>query len=305
MPRYLKIGKESTFNEAVAGTLAIPIISENFKLEQGFIRARTVAARYLEISQPGPKSVKGGFEFYPNYKNVGLILKAFFGSETVTQQETTTAYLHEFTPATGYTLPSLTVRVGLDDVAEKIISGYAIDSLKFEISPAELLKLTVDGIGAEETTGAIGTATFESGVITPADVSMTLGGSAVSVEKFSITMKNNLREAHQLGSRVLPRVEAGELEITGEFTIRFLNTDELNDFLNATRKTLQVKFEGDTIEGDYKYYLQIDVDSIEYDAGDANINMQERLVEDLSFTAVKGTGDIIKISLQNTDSSEY
>jgi len=306
MIRYLKIGKESEYGTPVDGAYVIPITSESLKLSQGFIRARTVASRWREISIPGPKSVGGGWKQFVNYKNVGLILKAALGGESVSNP-TSGVWLHEFSPVNSNELPSLTVRVGID-VAEKIVSGYGVDKLSFEISPTDPLTLSVDGVGRDESIGELdqNPAFITQGYISPADASVKVGGVEVEVESLKLEIENNLAsDHHQLGSRLLPRVEVGELEVRGELTVRFLSTSHLNDFLDCARKKLEVRFDGEEIADGYGYFLEFVVDSMEYDSGDANIDRQERLVQDLKFTAVKGDGPILLVRLQNDEESEY
>ena len=57
MARYIRIGKETVFDTSVAGVYDIAGIGDSLKLNQGFIRSRTVDVRDLRRSVAGPKVV--------------------------------------------------------------------------------------------------------------------------------------------------------------------------------------------------------------------------------------------------------
>ena len=306
MARYLKIGKESAYNTSSAGTYTLAAVSESIKLNQGFIRSRTVDFRDLRRSVGGPKVVDGGWEQYVNYLNIGLILKALMGSEAVANPAGT-AYTHTFTPNALGSLPSLTVRLGLHGVTEKIATGYGVDSVKFEAAPGEYLKATVSGVGADLATGTVDAApTFDSQAYATITDTFTIGGTAATPEKFSLTVKNNVKSDHHvITTRTLPRLEAGEFDVSGEMDIRFTSGTHMTDFLNATRRELIAKWQGALIAGSEYNQLTFTVDNIEYDVDDAYVDRQERIVEGLKFTGVKGTDDVLTIVLENTDTAAY
>ncbi|MCP8307956.1 MAG: hypothetical protein H3Z53_02330 [archaeon] len=309
MARYLGIGKESTYGTPVAASYYIPIISENLKLEHGYIYPETVAYRELDKVIAGKKLVTGGWEQYVTYdKGIGLILKALLGGETKTNPATGVAN-HVFKKAAS--LPSLTARVGLHDVTEKILHGIGVNELTLELVAGELLVCTVDCVGEDESTGTLSTPTFSTQDFIDFSkiTTFTLSGTAVTPERLSLTIRNNIdTEAFVLGSRLLPRLEPTRIEVEGEMDIRFLSTAHLDDFLASTKKDLQVILRGPQI-GATGYYneLQIDCDEIIYDVGDAYIDRQERIVQGLKFTAIRDTtsAEPIIITLQNDEDVEY
>jgi len=308
MARYLGIGKESVYGTPVAAQYYIPIISESLKLEHGYIHPETVAYRELDKVVAGKKLVTGGWEQYVTYdKGIGLILKALLGSETKTNPTTGVAK-HEFKKAAS--IPSLTVRVGLHDVKEKILEGIGINELTFELIAGELLTCSVDCVGEDESTGTLGTPTFSTQDFIDSSKINTfkLDTNSVTPERFTITIRNNIdTDAYQLGARTLPRLEPTSLEVEGEMDIRFLSTSHLDDFLNSTKKDLQVILRGPVITGGYYNELQIDCDEIIYDAADAYIDRQERIVQNLKFTAIRDatSGEPVIITLQNEEDTDY
>ena len=308
MARYLGIGKETTYGTPVAASYYMPIISESLKLEHGYLFPETVAYREFDRVVPGKKLVTGGWEMYVTYdKGIGLILKALLGGETKTNPTTGVAS-HVFKRASS--IPSLTARVGLHGVTEKIVSGLGINELTFELEAGDFLRCSVDCVGRDETTGTLSTPTFSTQDFIDASkvVTFKLDTADVTPERFSLTIRNNIdTDAFELGSRTLKRLEPTGFEVEGEMDIRFLTTSHLNDFLNSTKKDLQVKLQGPLITGTYYNELQIDCDEIIYDAGDAYIDRQERIVQNLKFTAIRDptSNEPIIITLQNTENVEY
>ncbi|MEM3708828.1 MAG: phage tail tube protein [Nitrososphaerales archaeon] len=308
MARYLGIGKESTYGTAVNASYYMPIISENLKLEHNYIFPETVAYREYDRVIAGKKLVIGGWEMFVTYdKGIGLILKALLGGETYSSP-TTGVGLHVFKRASS--LPSLTVRVGLDDITEKVLTGIGINELSLELVAGELLKISIDAVGRDETIGSVGSPTFSTQDFISADkvITFKLDTTDVVPERFSLTIRNNINEDEfGLGSRLLQRLTPQKFEVEGEMDIRFLSTSHLNDFLNSNKKDLQVKIQGPLITGSYYNELQIDCDEIIYDAGDAYIDRKERIVQNLRFKAIKdpSTLEPIIITLQNNETSAY
>jgi len=308
MVRYLGIGKETTYGTPVAATYFIPITSESLKLEQNYLYPETVACRELFRAIAGRKLVTGGWEQNVTYdKGIGLILKALLGGETKTNPATGVA-LHTFRRAAS--IPSLTARVGLHGVVEKILHGVGINELTLELVAGELLSASVDCVGEDETTGAVGTPTFSTQDFIDASkvVTFNLNGTAVTPERFSLSIRNNIdTDAFVLGTRLLPRLEPAKFEVEGEMDIRFLATSHLDDFIASTRRDLAVVIRGPLITGTSFNELRIDCDEIIYDAGDAYIDRQERIVQNLKFTAIRdpSTAEPIIIALQNDEDVVY
>ena len=305
MARYGKFGKESVYGTPVAGSVTVPIIKESLSLKHGSIRSKTVDSRALTKSVGGPKLVGGGWEQYLNYANCGLSLAAVFGSEAYSSPDTGVG-LHKFT-YNALTLPSLTARIGLHDVKEKICHGIGIDTFKLEASPDDFLKAIFGVVGEDITDDTVDAApSFSTQDYATVTNTFTLAGSAATPENLEITVKNNLKKNnHNITSRTLPRLELGELDITGKMSIRFLAATHLDNFLAGTRVKLIAKWQGALITGTSYNFLQVTLDSIEYDASEAFVDKQKRLVEDLPFTVVKVGTDIIEVQLQNTDTASY
>jgi len=313
MARYLGLSKETVMGTAVAATDYMPIIKESLALSQGYVRPVTVQNRAKLAVIKGQQLVEGDFEALYHPKNLGgwgQVINGFFGSDTVTSKQAGAVGSHVF--KVGTTIPSLTLRIGVDAVTEEIYDGNGIDTLTFEQSASDPLHVTAHAVGQNMATGAIGTPVWQSessqSVFTQDLITtFTVGGSAASPQKFKVTMKNNLeKKSHELKSRNLPRHEPKGVEVTGEMDIRFLTTTHLTNFLNSTTQAIDAIWTGAIIAGTDAYSLEINIPNVTYDAGDAMINAQELVVQGLKFEAVIGSGtDVVVVTQQDNRASAY
>lgn len=311
----MRIGKESSY-----GTLAsnlnthIRIISESLKYNPGLTYHRTVeGGRLLQTKQLGKANVTGSIDLYPVYdKGLGELLLACFGTATSSLVSgSTTTYRHVFTPKMSIKdspWPSYSLEVGLDDVVAKQILGAVVESLAFDVEAGDFLGVTAEVYAAREQKAPLYTGTLEYSTLNyihSADVAtQTIDGSEVKLEMFSLEVKNNFPEGYKFGSRYPQEIDVGPLEVSGELAIRFLTDTHFDDFLSSSEQSLVLKFEGPETESGYRYQLQFELPRIVYDAGDANINEQDRLVQNISFTALEHSSEgLIKITLQNKQPS--
>lgn len=314
MGRYCLLRKESTYGQWDVSGLAssLRILSESLKLDTGLTYHRTVeGGRLLQTKQLNRKNVEGSLELHPVYdKGLGELLLMCLGSVSSVQQGGSTAYRHTFTPKASIKTsawPSYSIEVGLDDVASKRVVGAVVESLAFDVEAGDFLGLTPEIYASDEskvTLGTVGTLSTLDYIHAGDVVTQSVDGSPVKLEHFSLEVKNNFPEGYQFGSRKPQQIDVGPLEVTGEMAIRFLSATHLDDFLASNEKAVAVKFQGPTISGSYKYELELDLPRVVYDAGDANLKEQERLVQSLKFTALEHSSNgLIKVYLQNTVTS--
>ncbi|MCX8192033.1 MAG: phage tail tube protein [Nitrososphaerales archaeon] len=312
MVRYFKMGKESSYAQLPTSlNVGVRILSESLKLKPGLEYIRTVeGGRVIQTKQISKVSVEGDIDFYPVYdKGLGEFLLACLGSVNTTQVATG-VYRHEFTPKMSIKTspwPSYSFEIGLDDVVSKQILGAVVESLAFDVEAGDFLGVTASIYAAREQKAALGSPAPYSTLdyIHAGDVvTQTIGGNAVKFESFSLEIKNNFPEGYKFGSRYPQEIDIGPLEITGEMSIRFLNDAHFDDFLASNERAIVLRFQGPLITTGYNYYLEFNLPRVVYDAGDANINEQERLVQTLEFTALEhSTQGIIKVTLQNNQAS--
>jgi len=314
MPRYLRLGKETSFGSLAASfSRWLPILSESLELTRDVEYEESVAYRAPMMAFRKGEIVEGDIEYYPAYGDIGELLHAFFGQVTTSQPDGVNApntYQHEFTPADAMSI-SYSIEVGLDTVTAKQVLGAAVNELNFAVEGPGPLKLTAGILGQKLQTGSLASGpTYEAEKILGSQATAYLGDketdptSPIQILSLELVLNNNFADdVFEVGSYNIPALIPKTLEISGRFSARFADSAKLTDFLNATEKALKIKFSNGLIESTYNYELEIVLPRINYDAFSAEINGQDLIVEDVEFTALKPASgtvlDPIKVILQN------
>lgn len=316
---YTRIFKETTFNVRPGSPTFTDheILSESLVIEHGYEYLRTTKDRRLITDKiKGPKRVTGSILLNFQFDRIGQIIKAALAKETVTQPDSVgdpTVYSHKFVHEDdpSVTLPTYGIDIGVEGVRERRVSGFAVNRLSLDWEGAGGVAVTAETLGADETHAALftGSLTYSSVAwLTGADItSFQINAAEVTPERFSLTINNNYPGVHAFKKRTLPKIEFGQLEVTGEMSIRFDSNTHMADFIDETERDVYIKFQGAGIGASTrKYELEIDVNRILYDAGDAHLDQQSRVVQNLPFTALKpSTGDFFALILQNITSGAY
>ena len=126
MPRYLGLGKESSFAQAATISRYVDPITFSLTPEKEPIIQRTVASRSPVMFYSGKLVVTGEVEV-PLYPDVlGDFLLMLLGKVSTSQPDPTNApsvYQHEFTPIEkDETPPTYTLEAGMDSIARKILN---------------------------------------------------------------------------------------------------------------------------------------------------------------------------------------
>ena len=183
---------------------------------------------------------------------------------------------------------------------EKRYVGCLVDGLSLDVADGGPLGLSWDIIGRPFTAAAIGSAVVSGSqdYLTHAQLAtFQLDAQSYNNRLLSMTMKNNMQDAFEGGSRNLARGEFGPLDITGELGIRYTTQGILDDFLAETARKLTATFTGGTL-GAGNYQLKIEIDHVVLKAAGAHINKQEQVVQTVPFEAKQnGTNPIIQATL--------
>jgi len=307
MPRYLGLGKQSGFGTAVSPTKFIDVNTVNVAPAEDKTFPVTVSYRGPVSWFPGPKYSEPEAEsfIWPEGGHEH-VFRAFFQSVTTTTLDATNGvYQHVYTPANlGASVTYYTFEVGYDNLTAARVPNAVVGSLEFSFTPEEPPMLSFSAVGGFPTTVSQATPSYPA--VRPfnnGDIDAKIGGTTVQLQELTIELSNSLERRHDL-TAALRAIDFQEIEVGGSFSARFLNTDHLNRFLNATETSLQVVLTGPVAGGTYNYKLQIDLPRIIYETWDVEVSGAELLVEDVDFIAVKPSADAIaKITLVNKVSS--
>lgn len=284
--------------------------------------------RYRQLGLKAEGSVE--FNVYPegggDKAGIGLLLKHTFGAITSGTYSGAGTYLHTFIPndnlygnlsagtrwgaGTGKVY-GITCHIGREDDAGTIrdypFLGNRIKSVSFSCGAGEELKSTVNlvaRVGKAHGTALTVSfptmspfmwkdATFQIGVNEAG-----AGGTERTIDAFSISMDNNLKEVFTLGTNVLGRVVPnGQRKVSGSYSAPFYGwmRSEYDKWVAGTPSAINMAFTSGA------YRLEFRCPNIYYTGKAPNVgNMDEQIVE-MPFEVLVSTNFDIKAFLVNTD----
>ncbi|MBS7627034.1 hypothetical protein KEJ51_08410 [Candidatus Bathyarchaeota archaeon] len=304
--RYLGVGEESTFGTAVTANKFKDVISENLRLDKRYLFPDTVRGRAVFKKLPGPVIVRGEVVMLLASEPDTKFFYWGLGSKS-TEQLATGVYQHTITPAD--TVKSFTARVGAEQF-ERVIPGCIIDTMTVEAVAGETATTTLSIVGANESKTTIGTPSF--GAVSELNFSgatVTIGSSTASYcRAFRLRVNNNIAidRMYALGSQTMKRMEVGRRVVDGSLDLQFADSTEYDRFLAGQDFTLNVKLEGDTISGDYKHTVEIDLPKVIYTSDTAPLLTRRdpiRITAPFRAMFDSTSGYDIAVKVTNTESS--
>jgi len=323
--RYLGLAKEETYGTKKAPTKFYGFLREGVRDSHEFIDVEAAAGRALSRRIAGPWSVEGDIEVFFQ-EDMKIFLEGLCGKdshkETTETVDTTTAYVHTFTPQSWFDGYTLEIYPGLKLSDARYVTGAVFREATFEAPAREPLtaRFSVRGhdtqLAEKTATPTISTATafiFYRGEFSAAE---TLLGKTYRprVEAFRLTHTNDLPDdLYVLFDRGYRGDAAtGPLNVTGELDVSFADWSLFKKFLGSSEATspleepttykLDLYFYGSTITGAYKRYLRIYMPRIQLDAAECSIDRRERIVYGLRFTALYDSvaGYSIRYTIRDT-----
>lgn len=311
--RFVGLGKEVAYGGDVALTEFISAIDENTALDNAVIADFEMGTRGKPKPAPGPFKATGGFKFFVEPENCGLLLLALMGTETPSTIETG-VYKHAFKISS--TPQYLTMGIGTGVVAaQKTFPGYAVKKVKLSCAPRQKLLAEVDGFGKTINLDALASPSFStkqpfhwvhaSGKIATV--------ANADIQAMTVEIENHWKEdEYTLGSRTLRKATLQGITVKGTMDILFDAKTQMELFLGAaaatqpaatlTKQRLDLNFTHDTLAGATKFF-EFNIILLEtlYNIHKANITKQDRTIENLEFECYAPTaGEQVEIDLQNT-----
>lgn len=241
---YLLAGEESTFNTPVSVNKSLGFISNaSIDANNNIIDVRSIGSREAEVLLGGQfevnMTVDGTF-------NSGALMEMFFGQSTDT--ETTGDYKHTFIDDDGSetvanTILSYTIQPNFNSSSDVTLTlgGCKVNTLDLSMELGGVAEYSSEIFATDVDTGTTA-GTQVSTTTTPltfAQASISTGDeeseSALSeVQSFNISFNNTLERVGGIGSRLTQEMVVGNLEVTGDFTMKFQNKDEFERFLGGS-----------------------------------------------------------------------
>jgi len=315
---HLGLKQESEYGaEATPPVVFGDISSESFRMDNGALRPATAnGTRFARRTYPGAVTASGGMTL--DMKPEGItpwLLKGLFGRVESALVEDG-VYEHKFAPAQTPDLPSFTVQVGHGEGGCANWLGCAVDSATISISPGETLEMDAR-MTAQRPVAATPAEPFyaSAGAWVAADVEFVFNGvGRLDFEDFRLEISNNVESALTLnGERWASGQFARGFEAAGtaSFALRsdadtrrlWGGADAATPSKSLAPGSLSISIvHRDSITGERKYSLMIELPEIYYTAAAANISPAgERISQTVAFVASPdpATGKMIEATLRN------
>jgi hypothetical protein len=249
----LGVKAESTYNTGVSVDRFFEFNSEGIAVEVGRvessgIRSGTRAMR-SDRRVPYVMGAGGNLEFNVLSKGFGFWLGQCLGSVSTGSAEETVVYTHTGTVGslTGkfFTAQVGVPQVGGGTITPKTSTGGKVKSFELSCATGEALKFSADLDFANlEHSTALATASYPSSteLLTFIGGSLTVGGTAVNINQFSVKVDNALKTDRRYiiaSATKKEPVEAGHRKIDVELGLDFEGLTHQNRVLSATASGAQ------------------------------------------------------------------
>jgi len=289
---HIGIGKETTWGSAVAASDYLRFVSESLVEE-----TEEVTQEVIRATRDAPDSIQGvitvggdiELEVYPG--TIGHLLRSIFGDPTTTQPDGVGApntYQHVFVPSdtpfsddcAGWPY-TLEVYRDLDQADQ--YAGCVVNALRFSFGVGQkILRATASIIGKEMAKIAKTSPSFAAEKpFQWNQATIQIGGAANnSLESLELSFEAGLSGIPLLdGTKRVAKIIADGFRtgtLSGTFGVVDDHT-EYDKYIGWTTQAWQIKFEGDLIEGTYKYTLQFEFPKVLYRTFPINVGGPGRL----------------------------
>lgn len=322
---YMGIAEESSYGGGAAPTEFLNVVSDGFSGDNNPIFLNTTRGRDTHSAVAGEFSDDGSADVPVTPEAVGLLLKAAFGTASVTTSDpdgdsTNEVGTHTFT--TDDKIPSLAVELGLGNVDAVRHTGVGVESLELEHSSGERLSLSTD-LPAKEPDGSVtrSTPSYDNlRALVYHDATFTLFGTdrTVDLRDLTVSLTNNITK-HTRGSRTPAKMTVGTREIVFEATLDFENANVMEKFWGSAGATgpedelfegsLNAKWTSPETIADVttNYSLEIDAPRCTINTHDAQLNENDLIAENVELRAIVDhtAGYDVEATLVNGRTSAY
>lgn len=239
---YVIYGEESTYNTAVAGSTNLGLvqsvranINSNLAQHRSFV-GTTSGGRQVAYSTPGVLDLSLSTDFKVTRWH---FMKYVLGGESGGGPYT-------YTPAT--TLPSVTLRTNIDNPGstptdqELTWSGSVVDQCTIRCAVGEEVRASIDWKAAL----VVLDTTISSSVALPSEDPFNFTGGSVTIgaltveniiDSVEVSIRNNVEMLAGLGSRLVQRQLAKDLEYSLKINFKYIDNDLVTAALGASTPT--------------------------------------------------------------------
>ena len=313
---------ETNYNTAPSGTVSKfyeftseSIAAELGRVEGAGLRAGTRALR-SDRRVPYIMGASGSVEFDVLSSGFGFWLDQCLGAVASSTAVETVVYTHTGTVAS-LTGKSFTAQVGVPQagggtITPKTVTGGKVKSFELSCATGEALKFSadMDFANLEHTTSLVSASYPSAELLTFVGGSVTVGGTAVAVNKFSVKVDNALKTDRRFirsdATKKEP-VEAGMRKVDVELGLDFVSTEHQSRILSATAAGAQAAVVLTcagltTIGSTKKPTLTITVPVVMFDGDTPTVGGPDLVAETVKGMGLyNGSDSVVTVAYQTTD----
>jgi len=294
------IGAESSRGGGIAPTFWIPKALIAF--DDKVVKARSRQS-YGTIAMDGKDAIpaknwsEGTIEMDMMDKPFGLLLYALLGAKSVSGP-TDSAYTHTFTLSNTNQHQSLSISAKQSSLANLMYKLSMINSLKMEITPEEIVKITVAFQGKRGVT-TVSTVTYAAyNKFIGRDLSFKIASlasgltaaSAIPLKKLTINFEKNLYLDHALGTVQPIDILNQGFRITGEVELDYQDRTYADYMSDGSYKAVRIKLtnaRADALIGAATNpAFTLDLSRVEFDQWEPSYPNDEIAKQKFTFTAL-------------------
>lgn len=258
---FVGFGRQTVLGTTVARTVFGSFLSETIKREQPYVFPVTLrtpsAPRGIQVA---PVLAKGGLSFMAAYVGLEVLLKDALGAVATTTLAST-AKQHDFSLATDLPSPGLSIEIERRNAAF-LYADCKVTKLSFKGDPKAEFQLMADIIGRAETNPSVSTPTYPTvrPISSPQITTLTVDGSAVTLDSFEFVIDNKLTSEAKLGIATGSEpLRTDQREVTGSFQLDFESvaaSSIYDKFKSGATAALLWVAQGDVVAGADKFELR-------------------------------------------------
>lgn len=310
----IALSKETTYGTRVAPARFITVTGEGIAFQRN--RAFSASLGMGRWARPSVETTRGGsgpLNGEVPTTGFGYLLDALHGNTVApVQQGGTPAYLQTHTldspPTKSYSMQKQVPPVLTNTLVPLDYTGVMITGITLAWTEAGLLTFVLPTDVQDETTGQTLATYVAPTAWLPLSFrggSVTIGGAAEGnvLGDGSLEIGASVRTAHALGTsgtKAKP-VETEKPSASMSFTADFNDLTNITRVVNGTIADCVLKFEGDTISGAHKYYIEATLPDCVFTSPSPTVGGPGPVQQSVTLTAASTTGDPPVIKYMSTD----
>ncbi len=294
------VGAESSRGAGIAPTFSIP--KANWAFDDKVVKARSNQT-YGNIGMDGKDALpakswsEGILEMDMMDKPFGLFLYALLGAKGVSGP-VDSAYTHTFTLASSNQHQSLAISVKQSSLASLMYKLSMVQSMKMEITPEEIVKITVNMQGKRGVTTTYTASYAAYNKFIGRDLSFKIAtltsgltaATAIPLKKLTLNFEKNLYLDHALGTVQPIDILNQAFRITGEVELDYQDrtyADLMSDGgYRAVRINLKNRRTDAVIGAATNPEFTLDLSRVDFDAWEPSYPNDEIVKQKFNFTAL-------------------